>query len=248
MIGMSGPEAFEQLVAADYRARGYVVKVRAGTGDWGVDILATKGSEKLAIQAKMYGGARSVNRRQIFELYGAARYFECTGAVLATDGDFDPDAIQAARKLEVGIWRPEVARLLPKDATRSNPTIVPVALGDPLPTFDALWSESIVPLVGTTLRLRNGGTNRIIGVDWSGIKRVTSTGRKSQIPIEPFVWAVARIRERGYVTRMEINDHFEGRYSSGVALILAQVPYLQYTNGMIATRSSVSDADGVGGD
>lgn len=234
---LSGPDAFEQLVAADFRARGYTVQVSAGSGDWGVDVFATKGSEKLAIQAKMYGGARPVNRRQIFELYGVARYFECSGAVLATDGDVAPDALEAARVLDVTIWRPttEVARISLKRTTRSAldlPRPGPASL----PTFEQIWSSSVVPLVGETLRLANGGANRIVKVDWSGIERVTSTGRRGHIPIEPFMWAVARIRERSHVTRAEINEQFEGRYSSGVALILAQVPELMSAAGVIRIR------------
>jgi restriction system protein len=220
------PQEFEELVAADFRAKGYDVDLRAGPGDWGVDIIATRGRERLGIQAKMYGGARPVNRRQVFELHGASRYLDCTGAVLASDGLINGDARDAAERLGIQIWRPPAPprptpprALAPAPADRGKS-------GD-LPPFDVVWERAVMPLSGKTLRLAAGGANRITQVDWGGVRRVSSTGRKSAIPIEPFMWAYDRIRDRGFVTRGEINEQFEGRYSSAVTAILAQVAELE---------------------
>jgi hypothetical protein len=236
--GVVTPREFEMLVAADFEARGFEVDLRGTTGDWGIDIIATSADERLGIQAKMYSGARSVNRRQVFELYGASRYFDCTGSVLATDGEFNPDALDAADRLGVQIWRPSKLGAESKQRT-VQPTELPTRVGSggsALPTFEELWERRVVPLVGKTLQLSNGGTNRITAADWGGIRRVTSTGRRGSIPIEPFVWAIQRIRDQGSVSRAEINDQFEGRYSSGVALILAQIPELELVGSTTAFR------------
>jgi restriction system protein len=237
------------LVAADFEARGYEVDLRGTTGDWGIDIIATTPDERLAIQAKMYARARPVNRRQVFELYGASRYFDCTGAVLATDGEFNPDALDAADRLGVQIWRPGKLGTKTKQRgvqPRELPTRVS-SVGPALPTFEELWERRVVPLVGKTLSLSNGGTNRITAADWGGIKRVTSTGRRGSIPIEPFVWAIQRIRDHGSVSRVEINDQFEGRHSSGVALILAQIPELELVGSTTAFRIRDSNNPGISG-
>jgi len=54
----------------------------------------------------MYGeSSRSVNRRVIMELYGASAYQDCTRAILATNGDILPDAIEVANKLGIEILR-----------------------------------------------------------------------------------------------------------------------------------------------
>lgn len=67
---MTGPAAFERAVARDFATRCYETRVTAGTNDWGVDVFATKGDEKIAIQAKMYRGSRDVNRRQVLSCTG----------------------------------------------------------------------------------------------------------------------------------------------------------------------------------
>lgn len=98
------PEQFEHFVANLFSEMGYVAKVSSLSNDWGIDVIATKDTEKIAIQAKKYGGSsRSVNRRMIMELYGAAAYQDCTSAVLATDGDVLPDAVTVAKKLGIKI-------------------------------------------------------------------------------------------------------------------------------------------------
>jgi restriction system protein len=43
-----------------------------------------------------------------------------------------------------------------------------------------------MPLEGKTIKRINGTTNRILTVDWSGIERITSNGRKQKIGIEIF--------------------------------------------------------------
>ena len=83
MDDMEGHE-FEYFCADLLKDNGFTeVEVTRGSGDYGVDVFAVKGKEKLAIQAKMYGSSsRMVNRQAMMELYGAAAYFDCTGAVL----------------------------------------------------------------------------------------------------------------------------------------------------------------------
>ena len=95
--GLVGPNEYESLVAAHFARLGYEVEDRPASHDWGVDVIAENSDERVAIQAKMYGGsARPVNRAQIMELYGAAAYFDCTRAVLATNGRVMSDAAAVA--------------------------------------------------------------------------------------------------------------------------------------------------------
>jgi len=65
-------------------------------------MFASKGDERLAVQVKMYGGtARPVNREMVMQLHGAKDYFECTLAVVVTDGRVARDARDVATKLEI---------------------------------------------------------------------------------------------------------------------------------------------------
>ena len=91
------PYEFEQLVCDHYRQKGYRVQTTSASNDYGIDVFAEKKGEKIAVQVKMYGGStRKVNRQTMMELYGAAAYFDCTKAVLATDGEVLTDAKEVA--------------------------------------------------------------------------------------------------------------------------------------------------------
>ncbi len=90
--------------------------------------------------------------------------------------------------------------------------------------FDGMWSTWVVPLSGRTVSGLNGLTNDIVKADAGGVVRVSCNGLSSHIPMEPFRWAVRRIQDTGSVSRLEINDEFPHRYSSGVQLVLEQVP------------------------
>lgn len=50
------PADYEHLVGEHFRRLGYHVTVTPASNDYGIDIIATRGNEKIAIQAKMYGG------------------------------------------------------------------------------------------------------------------------------------------------------------------------------------------------
>jgi hypothetical protein len=98
------PSEYELRVAEYFRLRGYAVRCTPASNDYGVDAFAEKGMERLAVQAKMYGdGSRLVNRDVVMHLYGAKDYFDCTAAVIVTDGILMDDAAAVARKLRVEV-------------------------------------------------------------------------------------------------------------------------------------------------
>jgi len=209
------PREFEAAVAAHFESKGYTTELGAGTNDWGVDVFATKGRERLAIQAKMYGGTtRSVNREQVMQLHGAAAWFECTGAVLATDGELLPDADAVARKLGISILRD----LAGPQARTTRPRARLAA-----PDFSWVWERHVMPLAGRTLARGDGSSNHIIAVDWAGVTRITSGGTRQHIKVEIFQQAIERVLAGESVSRDSINQMYPGRASSGIMLILSQI-------------------------
>jgi restriction system protein len=86
---------------------------------------------------------------------------------------------------------------------------------------------SIVPLEGTRLAREDGKTNEIVRVDWSGIQRLTSKGNTGFIKIEIFRRVIDRLLAGETVSRAWINDEYPGRASSGIVLILSQVPVFE---------------------
>jgi hypothetical protein len=213
------PRQFEEYVCDYYRKQGYKADVTPSSGDYGIDVFATKGKEKLAIQAKMYGSStRKINRQCVMELHGAKDYFDCTKAIIATDGVFLADALIVAEKLKIEIiYLHSLAIAMPLIAQPNDNT------------FEGIWLKYIIPLQGKTLTKSNGDINSIVIADWSGIERITSNGKNGKIKIEIFKQAINKLLTTGQITRDEINQNYTGRASSGIVLILSQVPFFETT-------------------
>ena len=80
------PREYEKCVSDYFKEQGYEVELTPQSNDYGVDVFARKGDEKIAIQVKMYGNSsRKVNRQMIMNLHGAKDYFGCTHGVLAME-------------------------------------------------------------------------------------------------------------------------------------------------------------------
>ncbi len=224
--------AYEELVADHFRGQGYSVDLTPRSNDYGVDAFARKENQKLALQAKMYGGTtRKVNRAMVMQLHGARDYFDCTEAVIVTDGEVAEDARQVAEKLQIKILSFPAERI--PSLKVEPPSAAPKSLEElhARVTFDEIWERYVMPLSGRTLVGPRGTSNTLLTVDWSGVKRLTSTARPQFIPIEVFRQAIGRVIESGCVTRHEINEDYVGRASSGVVLILSQVPLFEHLGG-----------------
>lgn len=217
------PRQFEELVCECFREQGYDAKTTSYSSDYGVDVFAMKGKEKIAIQAKMYGAStRKINRQMVMELHGAKDYFDCTKAIIATDGTFLPDAILVAKKLDIEIlYLNEFQVQVPQQIRKHNKKEK---------TFEQIWEDYIIPLQGKTLTRSNGKANKIVKADWSGIERLTSNNKKGKIKIEIFKQAVNKLLSDGSITRDYINQNYVGRASSGVVLVLSQVPFFTLTD------------------
>lgn len=213
------PKQFEDLVCEHFRNKGYKAEATSYSNDYSVDVFATKGKEKIAVQAKMYGGGtRKINRQMVMELHGAKDYFDCTKAVIATDGILLADALEVANKLKIDILNIDSSVPITTKKSVSNDK-----------TFDDIWEKYIIPLQGKKLTRDNGETNEILKVNWSEVERLTSNGNKGKIKVEIFKQAINKLLTDGTITRDYINQNYVGRASSGVILILSQVPFFKLT-------------------
>lgn len=233
------PAEYESQIAAHFDALGYRTRQTAMSGDYGVDVFAENSDQRLAIQVKKYGTARRVNRQMVMELHGAKDYFDCDRAVIATDGELLPDAREVAEKLGIQVLTVPAIRAN-FSATDAKCVSLGTASGEPnlgsslndeeAPSFDQIWTHHVMPLAGQLLRGKGGRTNFIDKIDWAGVWRTSSTGRSSRIDIEIFRLAINRILRNGSITRDEINQNYAKRASSGVVLILSQVPMFELTD------------------
>lgn len=87
-----------EYVVADYlRSRGYHgVKVTKGSGDFGVDVIASKRGTKYAVQCKLYSSP--VGLSAIQEVVAGKACYNCTGAMVVTNSTFTAAAEELAKR------------------------------------------------------------------------------------------------------------------------------------------------------
>lgn len=209
------PLEYEIFVGQHFIAKGYSVDLTPQSNDYGVDLFATKGSHKVAVQVKMYGQFRKINRKAIMELFGAKVFFDCTSAKIVTDGVILKDAVEVAKKLNI-----EILNIVPDEEIKAYEILDNNERSD----FYLDWETHIQPLIGKTLYNSRNKPNKIISVDFGGVSRITENGKVSKIPIEIFKESYYYAKQNGEVTRDYINQNYVGRASSGVILILSQIP------------------------
>ena len=209
------PDQYEKYVANYFHNKGYKVKQTPYSNDYGVDVFAEKNKEKIAIQAKMFGNSnRKINRQMVMEFYGAKDFFNCNKGIIVTDGEIIQNAKDVADKLGVDILFIYPQSHVPKNNSQ----------------FDEIWENYVMPLEGKTITRNNGKINKILEVNWGGINRITSNGNQQKIDIEIFKKTINHILENGSITRQEINDEYSKRASSGIVLILSQLPMIHLNN------------------
>ena len=223
------PQEFEKHVGNLFRKDKYEIQYTPVTGDEGVDIFAVKGDEKIAIQVKQYGGStRKVNSKMIRELLGSKVLFDCTKAILATDGELMADAKEVAEKLGIEVLYIEDYDQSQIDFSHESISNEKNVNSTPQ-SFDRAWERYIVPLRGKEISLAKGGKNKIVKVSKAGITRITSNGKENKIDIEIFKFAYNKVISSGYVSRDEINQRDQKRVSSGVIAILKEIPFIELT-------------------
>ncbi len=90
---------FERYVCRLLEVQGYRdVENLRGSGDFGVDIVATQDGIRYAIQVKRYKG--NVSRRAISDAVAGKFHFDCEAAMVVTNSYFTKSAKQLARSTE----------------------------------------------------------------------------------------------------------------------------------------------------
>ncbi len=89
---MEGLE-FEKYVGRLMKAQGYSVTVTPPSGDYGVDVIAMKDGNKIAVQVKRY--SNSVSPKAVSEVVGGRQFYRCSSTMVVTNSTFTT----AARKL-----------------------------------------------------------------------------------------------------------------------------------------------------
>ena len=91
--GMSGVE-FEGYVAARLRRAGWQVRFTPAVGDYGVDLIAEKDGQSVAIQCKRH--SKSVGVAAVQQVVSGALHHGCTRSLVVSNQEFTTAARQLA--------------------------------------------------------------------------------------------------------------------------------------------------------
>ncbi len=102
MKKMSGQQ-YEEHCARLLEKKGYSeVERTGGSGDMGVDILATLRGKRYGIQCKYY--AKPVGSKAVQEVCAGIRYYGCDTGVVLTNSTFTPAAEELAQSTDIELW------------------------------------------------------------------------------------------------------------------------------------------------
>ena len=112
--GMDGHE-FEYFCAEILKDNGFCeVRVTPGSGDQGVDVLATKDGIKYAIQCKNY--ASSLGNTPVQEVHAGKAFYNCHVGVVMTNSTFTTGAKELAKATGVLLWDRTTLQKMIEDA------------------------------------------------------------------------------------------------------------------------------------
>jgi restriction system protein len=91
---MPGVE-FEKYIAARLRQNGWRVLMTPVTGDYGVDLIAKKGDQRIAVQCKRY--SKPIGISAVQQVVSGAMHHDCTGSLVVSNQEFTKAAKQLAQ-------------------------------------------------------------------------------------------------------------------------------------------------------
>jgi len=115
---LSGVE-FEEFLAGLFRSQGFAAELTPTTGDYGADLILSKDSRRIAVQAKRYMG--SVGVAAVQEALSGMAYYQCHAAWVISTGAFTSNALELAEKSGVKmIGRSEIGNLMAHHKAKAN--------------------------------------------------------------------------------------------------------------------------------
>src|SRR5215204_4556710 len=98
---MSGTQ-FEVFVRRVLTALGYNARVLGGSGDQGVDVVACKDGNKVAIQCKNYN--KPVGNKPVQEVYAGSKHHRCDHAWVVAPAGYTKGAHELAQSVGVSLF------------------------------------------------------------------------------------------------------------------------------------------------
>jgi|GEM_PF-6910753 len=224
------PEDFERLIVLLLSKQGYETKHIPLGDDIGIDILAKKNGESIAVQVKKYD-SRKINLAMVYHTFGAAAYYDCTRAIIITLSDITANAENAARKLNVEIIGKEALIGQIETLSITKDLLYQYTSDMPKDWFYDVWNTHIKSLCGREVKHVYKETFiKIIDVNNDGLKIINSNGKYRNYDIEIFRQVLTKLRNLGKITRAEINDNYQRRGASAISAVISTIPFVEKDN------------------
>jgi restriction system protein len=98
---MSG-HRFEEFLGTLFRRLGYRVEMTSRHGDYGADLVVTKGKTRTAVQAKRW--SKKVGVKAVQEAVASKVMYACDSALVVANREFTQQAQKLARANKVELW------------------------------------------------------------------------------------------------------------------------------------------------
>lgn len=86
---------FELYLGHLFRGHGYIAEVTQSTGDYGADLIISKGGNKIVVQAKRY--SKNVGLKAVQEAFTAMNHYNASEAWVVTNSDYTEQAYNLAK-------------------------------------------------------------------------------------------------------------------------------------------------------
>jgi restriction system protein len=104
------PFDFEEFIAKLFKKMGYDTKTTSKTGDYGVDVVAKNGFEKVAIQCKKYHEGNNVGNQTVQMLLGSMQLqgLKANKGIVITTSHFTKQAYKQAEGNDIELWDKDI--------------------------------------------------------------------------------------------------------------------------------------------
>jgi len=98
------PYEFEEFIAEMFKKLGYRARKTSNSGDYGVDVIAEKNGEKLAIQVKRHKVSNKVGSPTVRDTLGSKHKIDADKTMIVTTSYFTQPAKEQARNSPIKLW------------------------------------------------------------------------------------------------------------------------------------------------
>jgi len=102
------PYEFEEFVAKLFKKKGYQAYVTSGSADFGVDVIAEKNEERLAIQVKRYKESNKIGSPTIRKTLGSRYKADADKTLIVTTSYYTKPAFEQAENAPITLWDKKV--------------------------------------------------------------------------------------------------------------------------------------------